>query len=42
MLPVLLGEGAHLFPAGTRPASLVLGSAEPQGPAVRLAYRRAE
>lgn len=42
VFPLVLGEGTHLFPEGTRPANLALVSAEPQGPAVRLIYRRAE
>jgi dihydrofolate reductase len=42
VFPLVLGEGTHLFPEGTRPASLVLVSAEPQGPAIRLIYRKAE
>jgi len=42
VFPLVLGEGTHLFPEGTPPASLALVSAEPQGPAVRLIYRKAE
>ncbi|HEX7160297.1 MAG TPA: dihydrofolate reductase family protein [Trebonia sp.] len=42
VFPLVLGEGTHLFPEGTLPANLALVSAEPQGPAVRLIYRRAE
>jgi dihydrofolate reductase len=41
VFPLVLGEGTHLFPEGTLPANLALVSAEPQGPAVRLIYRRA-
>jgi dihydrofolate reductase len=42
VFPLVLGEGTHLFPEGTRPAGLALVSAKPQGPAIRLIYRKAE
>ena len=41
VFPLILGEGTHLFPEGTPPASLDLVAAETAGPAVRLTYRRA-
>ena len=41
VFPLVLGGGTHLFPEGTRPASLALVSAETKGPAVRLVYTRA-
>jgi dihydrofolate reductase len=41
VFPLVLGAGTHLFPEGTRPASLALVSAETKGPAVRLVYTRA-
>jgi dihydrofolate reductase len=40
VFPVILGEGTRLFPDGTAPVNLALGSARPTGPAVRLIYAR--
>jgi dihydrofolate reductase len=40
VFPVVLGEGARLFPDGTAPTDLTLVSAETSGPAVRLTYTR--
>jgi len=41
VFPLLLGEGARLFPDGAQPASLALDSVGSAGPAARLTYRRA-
>jgi dihydrofolate reductase len=40
VFPLVLGEGARLFPEGSAPASLVLAAAEPAGPLARLTYTR--
>jgi dihydrofolate reductase len=40
VFPVVIGEGIRLFPDGTAPIGLRLGSAEAAGPAVRLTYAR--
>ena len=40
VFPLVLGAGTRLFPEGTGQANLVLVSANPQGPAVRLVYER--
>jgi dihydrofolate reductase len=43
MFPLVLGEGARLFPDGTEPVNLDLVSAEAAaGPIVRLVYTRPE
>ena len=38
VFPLILGEGTRLFPAGVRPASLTLTSAQTSGQAVLLTY----
>lgn len=38
VFPLVLGEGARLFPDGTAPVNLALVSAQTVGPAVRLIY----
>jgi dihydrofolate reductase len=40
VFPLVLGEGARLFPEGCAPASLTLAAAEPAGPLARLTYTR--
>jgi dihydrofolate reductase len=41
VFPVVLGEGARLFPAGTGPINLELASVERSGPATLVTYCRA-
>ena len=38
VFPLVIGEGTHLFPAGTAPVSLGLVSAQTAGAAVLLTY----
>jgi dihydrofolate reductase len=40
VFPLILGQGARLFPDGTAPATLALTSAQATGPALRLIYSR--
>jgi dihydrofolate reductase len=40
VFPLILGEGARLFPDGTAPQHLALVSAQATGPMVRLIYTR--
>jgi len=40
VFPLILGEGARLFPDGSAPVNLDLVSAQTVGPAVRLMYTR--
>jgi len=40
VFPLVLGEGARLFPEGSAPASLRLVTAETAGPLARLVYTR--
>jgi hypothetical protein len=40
VFPLVIGEGARLFPDGTAPVNLALESAQAVGPAVRLIYSR--
>jgi dihydrofolate reductase len=40
VFPLVLGEGARLFPDGTAPADLTLVSAQAKGAAARLVYTR--
>jgi len=42
VFPLILGEGARLFPDGTAPVNLALSSAQTTGPAVKLIYTRPE
>jgi dihydrofolate reductase len=41
VFPLVLGEGARLFPEGSGPATLALAAAEAAGPLARLTYNRA-
>jgi dihydrofolate reductase len=40
--PLVLGEGARLFPGGTAPATLALAGAQAVGPVIRLTFTRPE